>query len=226
MASTEKKTIYTAVLVSERLPKIANENYLTISSNGFEKPRFFNGNRFESAHYEGEITHWLEKSVEDASQSTPTKKVEVTGYDIEIMAREIADSFTNSTSISTYKMCSEAIRKGLSLSKEGVNNVEEHIKEIQRIYLKHYEKTIDFKATEMISEIVKYFRSLHSKEGKEEAEWIDVDINLPSKEGKYFSYRVLVRDQYGDYDVCSYDYNLNRWTLPTHRKIMKWKYIK
>lgn len=52
---------YKKVAVSERLPKVANENYLTVSKNGFEKPRFFNGTRFESAHYEGEITHWLEK---------------------------------------------------------------------------------------------------------------------------------------------------------------------
>jgi len=57
------KTItYKAIPVTERLPKIYNENYLTISEKGFENSRFFNGKRFESAHYEGEITHWLEKT--------------------------------------------------------------------------------------------------------------------------------------------------------------------
>jgi hypothetical protein len=57
------KTItYTAIPVTERLPKIYNENYLTISEKGFENSRFFNGKRFESAHYEGKITHWLEKT--------------------------------------------------------------------------------------------------------------------------------------------------------------------
>lgn len=56
-----KTQVYIAVSVNERLPKIANENYLTISEKGFETARFFNGVRFESAHFEGKITHWLEK---------------------------------------------------------------------------------------------------------------------------------------------------------------------
>lgn len=54
-------TNYRTVAVAERLPKVANENYLTISERGTETARFFNGTRFEAAHYEGEITHWLEK---------------------------------------------------------------------------------------------------------------------------------------------------------------------
>ncbi len=56
-----KELIYKAIPVTERMPNVANENYLTISSKGFETARFFNGTRFETAHYEGEITHWLEK---------------------------------------------------------------------------------------------------------------------------------------------------------------------
>lgn len=47
--------------VAERLPEVANENYLTISERGIEASRFFNGNRFETAHYEGEIIYWLER---------------------------------------------------------------------------------------------------------------------------------------------------------------------
>lgn len=54
------KKFYRAVEVTERMPKIANENYLTISEKGIETARFFNGTRFETAHYEGNITHWLE----------------------------------------------------------------------------------------------------------------------------------------------------------------------
>ncbi len=56
-----KNTIYIPVLCSERLPAIANENYLTISERGIETSRFFNGKKFESAHHEGEIVYWLEK---------------------------------------------------------------------------------------------------------------------------------------------------------------------
>jgi thermostable 8-oxoguanine DNA glycosylase len=48
------------VPVTERLPEISNENYYTISEKGNITNRFFNGKRFESAHYEGEITHWLD----------------------------------------------------------------------------------------------------------------------------------------------------------------------
>jgi hypothetical protein len=54
-------TNYRTVATTERLPQVANENYLTISEKGIETARFFNGTRFETAHYEGEITHWLEK---------------------------------------------------------------------------------------------------------------------------------------------------------------------
>lgn len=57
----KEQIIYKAISVEDRMPKIANENYLTISKNGFEKPRFYNGTRFETAHYEGDITHWLER---------------------------------------------------------------------------------------------------------------------------------------------------------------------
>lgn len=52
---------YRTVAVIDRLPEIANENYLTISERGIETARFFNGTRFETAYYEGKITHWLEK---------------------------------------------------------------------------------------------------------------------------------------------------------------------
>ena len=48
------------VMCSERLPSKANENYLTVSSRGFETARFFNGKRFETAHYEGDIIAWYE----------------------------------------------------------------------------------------------------------------------------------------------------------------------
>lgn len=54
-------TNYRTVATTERLPQVANENYLTISERGIETSRFFNGTRFETAHYEGEVTHWLEK---------------------------------------------------------------------------------------------------------------------------------------------------------------------
>ena len=57
----EEKLIYRTVAITERLPKVANENYLTISKNGIETARFFNGTRFETAHYEGDIFFWLEK---------------------------------------------------------------------------------------------------------------------------------------------------------------------
>jgi len=55
---------YKKISVSERLPSESNLNYLTVSEKGIETARFFNGTKFESAHYDGEITHWLEK-VED-----------------------------------------------------------------------------------------------------------------------------------------------------------------
>lgn len=55
------KKFYRTVAVAERLPKVANENYLTISKNGIETARFFNGSRFETAHYEGDIVFWLEE---------------------------------------------------------------------------------------------------------------------------------------------------------------------
>jgi hypothetical protein len=71
------QAFYKAIPVTERMPKIANENYLTISEKGIETARFFNGKRFESAHYEGIITHWLEKL------STP-----ITPTDIEKMAEK------------------------------------------------------------------------------------------------------------------------------------------
>lgn len=54
-------TNYRAVAITERLPKIANDNYIIISEKGIEKIRFFNGTRFESDPHESEITHWLEK---------------------------------------------------------------------------------------------------------------------------------------------------------------------
>ena len=60
-------TTYIEVSVTERLPKIANENYLTVSERGIKTGRFFNGIRFESASYEGEITHWLEEYRSQAS---------------------------------------------------------------------------------------------------------------------------------------------------------------
>ena len=56
----EEKLIYRTVAITERLPKVANENYLTISKNGIETARFFNGTRFETAHYEGDIFFWLD----------------------------------------------------------------------------------------------------------------------------------------------------------------------
>lgn len=73
----KEQIIYKAISVEDRMPKIANENYLTISKNGFEKPRFYNGTRFETAHYEGDITHWLERETlsqpkEDKDPFKPT----------------------------------------------------------------------------------------------------------------------------------------------------------
>lgn len=54
-------TNYRTVAVTERLPRVANENYVTISEKGIITARFFTGQRFEHAYYDGEITHWLEK---------------------------------------------------------------------------------------------------------------------------------------------------------------------
>ena len=53
--------IFRKVMCSDRLPKVENENYFTISEKGHEKIRFFNGTRFESAYYEGEVKWWLEE---------------------------------------------------------------------------------------------------------------------------------------------------------------------
>jgi hypothetical protein len=52
-------TVYIPTAISEELPPVANENYITISEKGIKTSRFFNGNRFETAHYDGIITHWL-----------------------------------------------------------------------------------------------------------------------------------------------------------------------
>lgn len=52
--------IYIPIPVEQELPKKVNENYLTISERGVKTSRFFNDHeRFETAHYEGKITHWL-----------------------------------------------------------------------------------------------------------------------------------------------------------------------
>lgn len=56
----QPEPILRRVKCSERLPEKAMENYLTVSSRGTETARFFNGTRFETAYYEGEITHWYE----------------------------------------------------------------------------------------------------------------------------------------------------------------------
>ena len=61
MKTMKTANVYYPISVSERMPSIANENYLTISNNGIKTARFFNGNLFETAHYDGEITHWLEE---------------------------------------------------------------------------------------------------------------------------------------------------------------------
>ena len=53
--------IFRKVMCSDRLPKVENENYFTISEKGHEKIRFFNGTRFESAYHEGEVKWWLEE---------------------------------------------------------------------------------------------------------------------------------------------------------------------
>ena len=58
----QEETYFKKVLCSERLPLEPNENYLTISEKGFKTARFFNGTRFETAHYEGEIIYWLEET--------------------------------------------------------------------------------------------------------------------------------------------------------------------
>lgn len=54
-------TNYREVSVTERLPEVANENYIIVSNKGIKTVRFFNGNRFEAAHYDSVITHWLEE---------------------------------------------------------------------------------------------------------------------------------------------------------------------
>lgn len=58
----ERKPVEILIKVpcSDRLPSRSNENYLTVSSRGFETARFFNGKIFETAHHEGDITYWYE----------------------------------------------------------------------------------------------------------------------------------------------------------------------
>ncbi len=85
----ENKIYYLAIPIEERMPPIANENYLTISEKGFETPRFFNGERFEMAYYEGKITHWLEKHESILSPSQLLERVQ----ELEKVVKGIAMDF-------------------------------------------------------------------------------------------------------------------------------------
>jgi len=81
--------IYRMIEVSERLPEVANENYLTISERGIETSRFFNGKRFETAHYEGEILYWLERcEIDPLDVSNLDRKMIDHAYFVECASNE------------------------------------------------------------------------------------------------------------------------------------------
>lgn len=49
------------VPLSERLPEIAEENYITILDGElYARETYFNGIRFSQASYEPKVTHWLD----------------------------------------------------------------------------------------------------------------------------------------------------------------------
>ncbi len=58
------KIIFNKVPVTERLPNRVNEKYLTLTIDNVRTSRFFNGTRFETADYEGDVFYWLEETDE------------------------------------------------------------------------------------------------------------------------------------------------------------------
>lgn len=89
---SNEKIYYEVVSVNDRLPEEANENYMTISEKGFETSRFFNGNRFEMANYEGPITHWLEKKTADQQTSDLQKRIKEL-EDVKLAHQECFEKF-------------------------------------------------------------------------------------------------------------------------------------
>lgn len=149
----KSEEIYRKVKVEERLPSIANENYLTISEKGFETSRFFNGKRFETAHYEGEIVYWLEK----CNLSEPTTPPQAS-----VSAEEILTQVANEHSYETWgeMMYDTHEHSQVEYTKEAMllfanqpvtfNPPRPPKEEAERLLDEHYDVSIDIVGTEAI----------------------------------------------------------------------------
>ena len=88
------ETIFIKVLCSDRLPKVANKHYLTISQRGYETARLFDGKQFKTSYHDGEIIYWFEE--------VPINTIKADAWDEGVKAVETF-LFNDIPSINPYK---------------------------------------------------------------------------------------------------------------------------